>query len=359
MKEKLKKIFDSFWTLSDNFDFDIVVENNDKPFIGEEPNFLDSKINESFKKDNVKWIHSEYIKRLKRKIIIEPDYSYCITDFNKIIQSSAFYPSLTPSFPRYILNFLKKHNSFYHKAILFDGQTGSNYFHFFSDIFNKIWLIQKIENYENIPIIVGEKTYKTKYFQHLLKHPEIKKLNWVVQQKNQYIMTNELFFVKPMPYKKEYFERIKKMLIKHDSNGSRRVFLNRNKKTGRYIENFPEIEPILKKHNFEILDTENVTLDYQANLFNSIQCLISIHGAGETNIIFAKNSLRFLELNPANRISCQYYWLSKELGLDYYDVILGGELPKTNIYPEKGFYLDSKKLEEAITRMINHTQQCI
>ncbi|MFT4757544.1 MAG: capsular polysaccharide biosynthesis protein, partial [Vicingaceae bacterium] len=191
----------------------------------------------------------------------------------------------------------------------------------------------------------------------LLEHSEIKKLNWVIQQKNQYIITNELFFVKPMSYQKEYFGRIKKILVEQDSTENRRVFLNRSKKTGRYLENFHEIELILKKYDFEIIDTDNVTLDYQASLFNSIQYLISIHGAGETNIIFAKNNLRFLEINPANRISCQYYWLSKELGIDYYDVILGGKLPKTNTYPEKGFYLDSKKLEEAIVRMINHTQQ--
>ena len=88
-----------------------------------------------------------------------------------------------------------------------------------------------------------------------------------------------------------------------------------------------------------------MTLDRQAQLFNSIEYLISIHGAGETNILFSNENLKFLELNPSNRISCQYYWMAKELGINYYDIILGGALPKTNIYPEKGFYLSPKKLE--------------
>lgn len=354
MKKKLKKLFDRFWTLSDKFHFDIILEDYNKPFYFEKPKFIDNRINDSYNEDNRKWIHSEYIKVLKRKIIIEPDYSFCITDFNKIIKTSVYYSKLSPSFPRYFLSRLKNKNSFYPKVILFDGDMGCNYFHFFSDVFNKYWLLQKIDDYENTPVIIGEKTYKKKYFQYLLKYSDIKKINWVVQRNNEYISAGEVYFIKPMPYKKEYFEKTKKILIKQDSSESRRVFLNRSEKTGRYIENFYEIEPILQKYKFEIVDTDNIALDCQANLFNSVQYMISIHGAGETNIIFAKSSLRFLELNPENRIACQYYWLAKELGIDYYDVILGGLLPFTNIYPEKGFRLDSKKLEEAIIRMINH-----
>lgn len=353
MKEKLKKVFDGFWTLSNKFRFDTILEKSSQPFYNEEPNFTDDIINSSYRKDNKKWSHSEYIKVLKQKITIEPDYSFCITSFNKIIQSSVHYPNLTPSFPRYIINLIKNQKSFYPKVILFDGNVGSNYFHFFSDIFNKYWLIQQLEDYEKIPVVIGEKTYNTKYFQYFLEHSELKKINWVVQRKNQYISTDEVLFIKPMPYKKEYFEKIKKLVIKEDSSESRRIFLNRSKKTGRYIENFHEIEPILKKYRFEIVDTNNTTLAYQAKLFNSMQYLISIHGAGETNIIFSRKSLNFLELNPKNRVACQYYWLSKELGIDYYDVILGGKLPSTHVYPEKGFHLNPQKLEEAIIRMIN------
>ena len=354
MREKLKKISDRFWTFSDKFDYDSILERNTQPFLGEIPKFLDAEINDSFTHENRRWIHTEYIKRLRRKIVIEPEYAHCITGFNIIVKSSVFHPGLTPSFPRYILHFFNRNRSFYPKVILFDGQVGTNYFHFFSDVFSKIWLIQKIEGYENLPIIIGEKTFNTKYFQRLLRQPEIKKLNWVIQKKNHYISTNELFLVKAMPYKKEYFAKVKKMLIDQDSTVSKRVFLNRSKKTGRYIENFLEIQPILKKYHFEIVDTDKTTLDYQASLFNSIHCLIGIHGAGETNIIFAKQNLRLLEINPANRISCHYYWLSKEVGIEYYDVILGGELPSTNDYPEKGFYLEPKSLDEAIARMFNH-----
>ncbi len=355
IKSKIKKIVDKCWILTDNLNYEIVLENKAKPFQLEKPCFIDDAVNKSYKLDNEKWTHSEYIKILKKRIIIEPDYSYCITNFNKIIVSSAFYPNLIPSFPRYLFNRLFKHRKYFNKVILFDGQVGCNYFHFFSNIINKIFLIEKNENYLNIPMIIGEKTYNTKHFQYLLNNSNFKQYNWIIQKNNEYFIVDELIFINPLPYKKEYFEKIKKILITKDSTDNRRVFLNRSKDVGRYIENLHEIEPILNKFNFKIVDTNNTTLDFQANLFNSIQFLISIHGAGETNIIFSKKNLRFLEINPANRIACQFYWLSKELGIEYYDVILGGDLPMPYTYPtEGGFYLEPKKFEEAINRMINH-----
>lgn len=353
MKEKLKKIIDRFWFIYDDFDYQHIEEINIQPFLNKTVNFVDKETNESYGYDNHKWVHAEYIKLLKKKIIIEPDYSYCITDFNKVVRSSAFFPKLVPSFPRYIMNFAKRNNEYIPKAILFDGQVGQNYFHFFSDVLSKIWLIQKIDGYQNTPLIIGEKTFKTSYFKYLYENTEIKNYNWYVQKHGKYIVCDEIYLVKPMPYSKAYLEKEKSLLIEKDNDLKRRVFLTRSKKSGRYIENFFEIEPILEKYGFEIVDTANLTLDAQANLFNSIGFLISIHGAGEANIIFAKKNLRFLEINPLNRISCQFYWLSEVLGIDYYDVILGGELPQTRTYPEGGFFLDTKKLEDAIIRLLN------
>jgi hypothetical protein len=87
--------------------------------------------------------------------------------------------------------------------------------------------------------------------------------------------------------------------------------------------------------------------------FSETRHFVSIHGAGETNIIFAQPQyLRFLEISPANRIACQYYWLTKILGIKYYDCILGSELPYTNVYPEKGFDLDAAKFEKALQKML-------
>lgn len=114
-----------------------------------------------------------------------------------------------------------------------------------------------------------------------------------------------------------------------------------------------QILPILSKYGFEVVDLDGKPFLYQINLFSSLSHLISIHGAGETNIIFSDSSMRFLEILPGNRLSCQYYWLANVLELSYYNVIKGGDLPGIRVYPEGGFHLSPEKLEQAIQKMIS------
>jgi hypothetical protein len=345
---------DKCWQLTDQITYKLISSNESKPFENENPDFLDSRVNTSYSKDNKKWTHKEFVIHLSIPTIIEPDYSCAIVRFNKIFQPSVFSTSLKPSFPRYILSFFKKKRR-YEKAIIFDGYAGANYFHFFSDVFHKTWMFEEIIGYEKIPIIISEKIYHKKYFQYILKNTELSKLDWVIQKTGEYISVKETWFLKPMPYKYEYFKKTKQLLIgKPETNDDqRKLFLNRSNETGRYINNFDEIRPILKKYNFEIIDSNDESMEWQISTFQSAKYLISIHGAGQTNIIFSDEQLRFLEINPENRISCQYYWLSKILNIEYYDVILGGKLPFTNQYPEKGFYLDPFKFEKAIELLLS------
>ena len=230
--------------------------------------------------------------------------------------------------------------------------VGTNYFHFFSDVIGKIWLLSYIPNGNSLPLIIGEKSYNTKYFQYLLKNTELSEFNWVVQKPDEYIKVRTAYLLKPMPYDSHNFARIKQMLNLPKAESTRRVFLNRSKESGRYIENYEEIKKILDEYRFEILDTNNTTLDFQALLFDSTKYLVSIHGAGNTNIIFAQQGLRFLELNPANRIACHYYWLSKSLSIDFYNVVLGGSLLTTHVYPEPSFSIDARKFETALIKLL-------
>ncbi len=348
-----KKILDKLWNITDNVPHEIISQKKGKPFEHLKPDFNSKEVNESYSNDNNKWFHEEFIKYYKNKITIEPDYGYCLIEFNKVIKSSVFFEKLKPSFPRYVLN-LFKNKTYLDKAILFDGKVGCNYFHFFSDTISKLELIKEIPDYKNLPLIISRKTFEKKYFQYLFENTDIKKYKWIIQEDNEYIKTNGIYILKPMPYKKEYFSKIKSLVVPDNINNKKNIFLNRSIKTGRYIENFYELKEILIKYNFEVIDTDGADFDYQFNLFNSAKNLISVHGAGNTNLIFTNSNLRFLEIMPGNRISCQYYWLAKTMETDYYDVVVGGNLPHVGSYPEEGFYLNPEEFEKAIIKMLNY-----
>lgn len=354
LKDRIKKNIDKIWTLTGSVDYEIILNRTEKPFELEAPDFIDEKVNQSLLSDNKNITHSEYIRLIKRSVIIEPDYAYCLTGLNKIVSFTAAHPRLLPSYIKYVLSFFKKKKSF-DTAILFDGDIGLNYFHFFSDVINKIWLLSNIEKGFGLPLIIGEKTYNTKYFQYFLKNTELKKYNWVVQNKGEYMRVNCLYILKPLPYNLNYFEQTKRILnIPFVGKAEKKIFLDRSSKVGRRISNFNEIEPILLKYGFEIFDTADKELDFQVNLYQSTKYLIGPHGAANTNIIFSDKDLHFLEISASNRIGCHYYWLSKIMDIKYYDVILGGEIIKVNAVPESDFYLDPVKFEKAVIKMLTH-----
>lgn len=359
LKDRIKKIVDNVWVLTDDVDYEIILNREERPFQYETPDFIDEKVNQAYLSDNKSIQHVEYVRKIKEKVIVEPNYSYCIIGFNKIVSFTAFYPWLLPSFIQYVISFFSSKKKI-QTAVLFDGDIGANYFHFFSDVINKIYLLSKIENGHEIPLIIGEKTYNTKYFQHFLKRTDLKKHNWLVQKKGEYIEVGNIYILHPFPYEKKYFEKTKSILyISAKENASKRIFIDRSEKVGRRISNFNEIEPILEKYGFEIFDTADKELEFQINLFGSAKYVIGLHGAANANILFSDKSLRFLEISPGNRICSHYYWLSKVLNIAYYDAILGEDILQVNVFPESGFYLDPVKFETAVIKMLDFNSTSI
>ena len=351
-KERIKKIVDSYWKFSGQKSANILYFSEEKPFEKDIPAFSDAEINQSYLKDNKKWGHPEFLCSYYGNISIEPDYGYCISGYRNIIRDSVFYPGVKPSLPRFLNSFFNKRTTL-ESAVVFDGKVGLNYFHFFSDVFHKLFLLENFPEIKDLPLIVGEDVFNKKYFQFFYSLPEIKALNWKVQKKGEYISSKEVFLLHPLPYKYEYYGRIRELVLgKTKHKPERNVFLTRSKEKGRNISNFDEISPVLKEFGFELIDTNNMELNEQASIFSNSKHLIALHGAGITNIIFSQPTLRLLELMPADRMACHYYWLAKSLGIEYYDVITGDALEQNPVSKNGMFRLDPVKFKDALKRLI-------
>jgi capsular polysaccharide biosynthesis protein len=102
----------------------------------------------------------------------------------------------------------------------------------------------------------------------------------------------------------------------------KRVFLSRQHTNCRRIVNFEELKPILEKYDFQIVDADDLNIAEQVQLFNDVEVLFTVHGAGLTNIIFSQK-LKILELignvDRPNDFQwyCAYYSMSQALNLDY------------------------------------------
>jgi hypothetical protein len=108
----------------------------------------------------------------------------------------------------------------------------------------------------------------------------------------------------------------------------RRIYLRRVKTASRRVANESELLPILEKFKFEIHETEAMSLSDQMKLFSGAECVVSIHGAGLANLLFAPPGVKVVEfMSPlAEYANSCYYSLCAAVG-HAYGYILGEHDP--------------------------------
>lgn len=95
----------------------------------------------------------------------------------------------------------------------------------------------------------------------------------------------------------------------------RRVFVSRADAVGRRIVNEDELIAALERLGFERVCLSGMTLRDQARIFSDAEVVIGPHGAGLTNILFARNAL-VVELF-GDYVNASYYTLAAALGHRY------------------------------------------
>jgi capsular polysaccharide biosynthesis protein len=124
------------------------------------------------------------------------------------------------------------------------------------------------------------------------------------------------------PWAADWLRR--KIGLPKSSSPKRRIYLQRTKAGNRRVANEAELVPILKSFKFELLETQGMTLTDQMKLFANVECVVSIHGAGLANLLFAPPKTRVVEFmspHPAYTNTC-YYSLCSAIG-HRYAVIFG------------------------------------
>jgi len=70
---------------------------------------------------------------------------------------------------------------------------------------------------------------------------------------------------------------------------SSKIYISRPKTVGRYLINEDEVLEALTPFGFVAYTLENLSLSDQVKLFSQAEIVVSAHGAGLTNMIFAQN----------------------------------------------------------------------
>lgn len=148
---------------------------------------------------------------------------------------------------------------------------------------------------------------------------------------------------------------IKNQKATPSEQSKRDVFISRGKAARRKLSNEIEIQQGLKKRGYEIIFAEDLSFENSLQFFSSVRNLVSIHGAGLTNMIFMPRGSNVIEfLHPDTMINKCYFFLAKSLQHNYY--YLNGRVKNKDSHLshiESDLWVDPKKLFTLLDQLGN------
>lgn len=200
-----------------------------------------------------------------------------------------------------------------------------NYFHALIDYLPRLYLLDRKEyqNQEIKLLITHPLTELENLFLNKIKLNNIKIVS--VSPDKLYEIEKLIFPTFMTVYDSGYLPKaylgylLPKIIPKRSRNAKNRIFISRKlitEKRGRYIFNEDELMDLLSKYGFKKYNLEDISIQEQIELFYDAKHIIGSHGAGLSNMIFAKNAT-ILELFPSQVILPHYYYMSKSLNHKY------------------------------------------
>ena len=171
------------------------------------------------------------------------------------------------------------------------------------------------------------------FFVEKLFIPSIEKTDWSSKK----IKLIQNFFKKIYPSKSSSINQNYKL--------QKKIYISRKLAIKRHLKNEDEFLPLLKKHGFSKVFLEKMTIKDQVKLFRSISHVIAPHGAGLTNVLFAPNNIKILEIRPI--LTSGNFCFENLFAINWpmYEILVP---PKTG-----RFFIPKEQLEEVLLRWEN------
>jgi len=142
-----------------------------------------------------------------------------------------------------------------------------------------------------------------------------------------------------------------RMLHPADTAVERRIYISRQKAKKRRVLNETEVISKLEQFGFEIHCFEDHSFAEQVHLMAGAKCVVGMHGAGLTNMLFMPPKGKVLEFrNRADAQNNCYFSLASDLGHHYYYQICQGNTDDTHVVD---IQVDMQELERDLQTMLD------
>lgn len=199
----------------------------------------------------------------------------------------------------------------------------NNYFHFLIELGQKIGFVEScgINLNDADHIIINKRTYP--FQKNLISLFQIPESKIIETELNSYYQCEKLIVpshVQHSYYGYEYVRGKILGLISQEPRASvrKRIYCSRRSTgLGRCVANEKELLPVLISRGFETVYFEDYSVQDQARLIRDSEVILSPHGAGLSNIIFANPDTKVIELININAVTLTFYPYTLYAGLDY------------------------------------------
>lgn len=221
------------------------------------------------------------------------------------------------------------------KAILFTDTNAHGYFHWIIDALPKLTSIRNLLKSDFI-VLLPEKYY-TPFVDDSLSVLKIAKSQIFLIKKNTKVLIEQLWVMghpaqpagtgnyRPKQLKafqkhiKEYYKIPKDAKDLFLNEYGNKIYISRKDASYRYLINEDEIIDLLDAHGFSTIYASQFTIQEQIILFSQARIVLSLHGAGLSNIIWMSSGTAVAEIRQEGDAhnNC-YFSLASALDINYY-----------------------------------------
>ena len=244
------------------------------------------------------------------------------------------------------------------KAVWIHDNFSNNYYHWLTECLPRFLFAQGELN-DHI-VIIPE---KFKNYSFILESLQLLKIEYTFFKNRESLFVSELVLTSLIGRVAEYRPELLTMLrnklkIPDQPNQvpARMIYIRRKPAKARNILNDLEVVKAIEEFGIESHFFEEYSLKEQMLLMSETVFLVSIHGAGLTNMLFMHQNSYILEFrnefDEGFSPNC-YFNMASELNMKYYYTTNKGTAPKTN---QADYEIDIIKLKDALREICSEIQ---
>jgi capsular polysaccharide biosynthesis protein len=233
--------------------------------------------------------------------------------------------------------------------------TGGNYYHLLIDVLPRLHLLERygtpLESFDHILLPPPKQPFEEELYQHF-RIPIVKLIDASIAD----VFECERLVVPTMHNRKGrwHLDWLREQIgVRDASRVDRRLFISRSKAALRRIVNESVVSQLLIENGFEIVDSATLTVRQQIQLFAEASHVVSLHGAGLTNLAFCRPGTSCLEIRPRTPIAVAdcYRLMTSELGIHHH-LLFCDHIPNPLVRPDDvDVLVNTSDLAESLHQM--------